>query len=344
MVNINNLINTYNTLGDNLIEIANNIDNNKYSSIINNAIIYNNWFTKDTIKQSLLAIGYSLQKNKLQQWINNYRIKTPNKIKNIGVIMAGNIPLVGFNDFICVLISGNNILAKLSSKDLYLYKIIKGILIDIDKTFENRITLTTDFIKNIDAIIATGSNNSSRYFEYYFSKYPHIIRKNRNSIGIISGNESTNDLQNLGIDIFSYFGLGCRNVSFILVPNNYNFKNMLNSLKKFESINTHTKYYNNYEYQKTIMAMNQIPFLDNENILLKESDNLSSPISVLHYKYYNSNNDIQDFIKNNTNNIQCIVSKTKFDFDTYELGKAQIPELWDYADNIDTLDFLINIK
>jgi hypothetical protein len=255
--------------------------------------------------------------------------------------MAGNIPLVGFSDLICVLIAGHNILIKLSSKDQFLYKIIKDILINIDNSFEKKITFTSDIVKNIDIVIATGSNNSSRYFEYYFSKYPNIIRKNRNSIAIITGNESETDLYNLGNDIFSYFGLGCRNVSFLLVPDNYDFSKMMIAFQKYNEVNNHTKYYNNYEYQKAIMLMNQIHIYDNGNILLRESDTLSSPISVLNYKYYSSDNEIDSFIDVNKSNIQCIVSKTNFSFATYELGEAQKPELWDYADNIDTLEFLL---
>lgn len=339
-MNIQNMIKIYSSLGNELLSISEDLDKSIYSSLINKALMNNLWFTEETIKMSFAAIGNSLHEDNITKWLGGYEIKTTTQPKTVGIIMAGNIPLVGFHDLLCTLVSGNNVLAKLSSKDQFLYTIIKNILVNIDASFDSRIEFTNGMLKNIDAIIATGSDNSARYFEFYFSKYPHIIRKNRNSLGILLGNETAEELQKLGNDIFSYFGLGCRNVSFLLVPENYNFENLLRAVKNYIEVANHTKYFNNYEYQKAIMMMNQIPLFDNGFVLLREDSSLTSPIGVINYKYYSSENDVDDYIMVNKHKIQCIVSKTNWSFNTYEFGEAQQPELWDYADNVDTLDFL----
>jgi hypothetical protein len=338
------IINTLTFLSSELYHISQNIDNNKYTNLINKAVAQNRWFTIDSIQTSFKAIAESLQKHKIEQWLKNYNLSNNNKPKTIGVVMAGNIPLVGFHDLLCVLISGNNILAKLSSKDMFLYQIIKNILVETDLAYKDKILFTENILKNIDAVIATGSDNSARYFEYYFKKYPNIIRHNRNSLAIITGDETQNELEDIADDIFTYFGLGCRNVSFLFVPENYNFNNLFKAFEKYKFISEHTKYFNNYEYQKAVMLMNQSKFSDNGFVILKEADLLSSPIGVINFKYYKTKDDIDNYIITNKNKIQCIVSKQKFEFKTYNPGTAQHPELWDYADNIDTMNFLINLK
>lgn len=342
-MSINKIISIYSTLGDELVKLSQNIKETPHTPLIQKALAKNPWFTTESVKMALEAIGNSLQKSKLKKWLSNYDLSTASTQKTVGIIMAGNIPLVGFNDLLCTLISGNKVLAKLSTKDDILYSIIKNILIKIDPVFDSLIEFTDNTLNNIDAIIATGSDNSARYFEYYFSKYPNIIRKNRNSLAILTGNENFDDLEHIADDIFTYFGLGCRNVSFLLVPENYDFKNLIQAFDKYSSVTHHGKYINNYEYQKTIMLMNQIPHYDNGFTLLTKNNSLSSPIGVINYRYYKSVNSIENFLTANKNKIQCAVSKTKWKFKTYGLGEAQQPELWDYADNIDTLNFLLNI-
>jgi hypothetical protein len=253
--------------------------------------------------------------------------------------MAGNIPLVGFHDFLSVLISGNSIIAKTSSKDAELIIYLSEILCSINPGFRERIRFTDGLLTGFDAVIATGSDNSSRYFEYYFGKYPHIIRKNRNSIAVIDGTETDTELENLGIDIFSYFGLGCRNVSKAFLPEGYDFHTMIKNWDKFSDVINHNKFANNYDYNMAIYLVNKEKFLDTGYLLLKESTELSSPVSVLYYEFYNSVQTVSARINYLREKIQCVTGKNHLAF-----GKAQFPKLWDYADNIDTLDFLLKKK
>jgi len=340
----NKLMQAFSTLGYELTELSQNMNASPYSTLIEGTLAQNAWFTNDSVKLALGALGGALRDDKIKKWLSNYNINVPKSPKTIGIVMAGNIPLVGFHDLLCTLVSGNNVLAKLSSKDQVLYGIVKDILVKIDPSFEWKIKFTDGALKNIDAIIATGSDNSARYFEYYFNKYPNIIRKNRNSICILSGDETAEELKNLGDDIFTYFGLGCRNVSFLMVPENYKFDCFFEAIERFNFVGNHNKYANNYEYQKAIYMMNRIPVYDNGFVLLKPDDSLSSPIGVINYMFYNSKNEVDNFVEVNKHKIQCVVSKTNWAFNTYGLGMAQQPELWDYADNIDTLSFLLNLK
>jgi hypothetical protein len=331
-------------LGQKLIGLSSSLTQCPYNDVIKKATIENSWFTSDFIALSFKAIGESLTKKNINNWLSNYSIPDNPTPKKVGLILAGNIPLVGFHDILCVLISGNQVIAKLSVKDQLLYSIIKDLLVTQKPEYGNRLVFTDGYIKEVDAIIATGSNNSSRYFEYYFGNYPNIIRKNRNSLALISGNETADDLELLADDIFTYFGLGCRNVSFLWLPTNFPLDLLFKSFTRYSHLIHNNKYANNYDYQKAIMLMNQVPFFDNGLVMLRENNQLSSPIGVVHYQYYNSTNEINNYVSNNKHNIQCIVSKTKWDFPTYELGAAQKPELWDYADNVDTMEFLLTLK
>jgi hypothetical protein len=337
-------INAFSKLGEELIELSQSWETSPYSHQLNKSLSHNPWFTKESVQMAIAAYGNELHEDKITRWLSNYKITTPASAKTIGLVMAGNIPLVGFHDLLCALVAGHRVVAKLSSKDQVLYEIIKDILVKINPVFEARITFTDSMLKNIDAIIATGSDNSARYFEYYFKKYPNIIRKNRNSLAILTGNESFDDLQSLGTDIFTYFGLGCRNVSFLLIPENYKFDVFFQAIETYNFVANHNKYGNNYEYQKAIMMMNAIPLFDNGFVLLKEDASISSPVGVIHFMNYKTDNEVRNFIEVNKHKIQCIVSKTNWPFNTYGLGKAQQPELWDYADNMDTLAFLLTIN
>lgn len=248
--------------------------------------------------------------------------------------MAGNIPMVGFHDLLSVLISGNKLVAKLSSQDNYLMKLVVNQLISNHPEFKELISVE-ERLTEIDCIIATGSDNSARYFEYYFAKYPHIIRKNRTSVGVLTGNESREELFELGKDIFTYFGLGCRNVSTVLVPTGYDFAAFFESVQTFESVVQHHKYANNYDYNKSILLLDQVPFLDNGFLLVKPDQQLVSPISVLHYQTYENKEEIPLILSRIQEKVQCVVGSGFLPF-----GKAQLPEVNDYADGVDTLKVL----
>jgi len=307
------------------------------------AIINNNpWFIESNVKQSLSAISLMLNEQELRNWLNQYQFTDNGKSKNIGVIMAGNIPAVGFHDALCVLISGNKLVAKLSSQDMILLPFLFDELYKIEPEFCENIRYTTGQLKNIDAIIATGSNNSGRYFEYYFSKYPNIIRKNRTSVAVISGNESNEELLGLMHDVTSYFGLGCRNVSKIYFPEDWNPTQLLDVSMKFSELKNHSKYFNNYEYNKAIYLINGVEHLDTGFLLLKEDQGLHAPIGVLYYEKYRDVSSLKYKLAASVSDIQCVVSGAFSGISSVSFGNAQNPQLTDYADGVDTMDFLMN--
>lgn len=316
----------------------------KLHEIVQNDHIYNPWFTEKNVKQAIEAIADSLLPDKIEQWVKQYPdLQNQNSIKRIGVITAGNIPLVGFHDFITVLLSGNAFIGKLSSKDNRLLKFIAEYLISLESEFKQLIYFTENKLENFDAVIATGSNNTARYFEYYFGKYPHIIRKNRNSVAVFGGDESAEEIQQLANDLFSYFGLGCRNVSKIFLPNDYCFDLFFENIQDYSYLYSHNKYANNYDYNKSVYLMNQIQHFDNGFVIVKEDEGLSSPIGVLYFQYYDDIKSVNEYIRLNSANIQCVVSKPGLIDESIPFGKAQQPELWDYADNVDTMKFLLNL-
>jgi len=257
--------------------------------------------------------------------------------------MAGNIPAVGFHDFLSVLLAGHHLLAKLSSDDQYLLPDIAEILINIEPSFNDHITFTLEKIQDFDAVIATGSNNTSRYFNYYFGKYPHIIRKNRNAIAVLGGNESRDELNGLAEDIFTYFGLGCRNVSRLFVPKDYDFKAFYEGIEGFSDIGNHHKYVNNYDYNKSVFLVNMEPHFDNGFLILKENAAIASPVSVMHYERYENLDEVNSFVSRESESIQCVVSALTEVQGSIRPGSAQHPKLWDYADGVDTLRFLLNL-
>jgi hypothetical protein len=305
--------------------------------LINNQHLVNPWFTPSNVRSAVSAIADELTKENLFRWTDAYQaLKNEPGGRNVGIVMAGNIPLVGFHDFLAVLITGNNVIAKTSSKDKDLIMFTARILCSINMEFSERISFTDGLMKGFDCIIATGSDNSSRYFEYYFGKYPHIIRRNRNSIAILDGSETESELTALGHDIFSYFGLGCRNVSKIYLPEGYDTDKLAAAWKEFEGIADHNKYANNYDYNKAIYMVNREPFKDFGFLLLKENTSISSPVAVLYYEFYRDINNLRNEIDNHKDKIQCIVGKNNIPF-----GMSQHPHLWDYADGIDTVEFLL---
>ena len=316
----------------------------KYTGSLNNLIntqcLKNPWFIPDNVRMAVGAIAEELTFENLSKWLSSYpEANDPGMPLNVAVVMAGNVPLVGFHDFISVLITGNNILAKPSSKDPDLIKFVADILTDINPRFEDSIKFTDSYLKNFDAVIATGSNNSSRYFDYYFGKYPHIIRKTRNGVAVIRGDESDDEILNLGKDIFSYFGLGCRSVSKVFIPEGYEPDILSAHWAEFADIINHSKYANNYDYNKALYLVNREPFKDTGYILLKENEELSSPVAVLYYEYYKKFRELNKRLETLKDKIQCVIDRKHVPF-----GKAQSPRLWDYADGIDTIEFLSKKK
>ncbi len=306
--------------------------------------IYNSFFTETFVYKAIESIANMLDKDLIVQWLEKYPTLQSDSLnsKKVAVIMAGNIPLVGFHDFLCVLISGHSIICKQSSNDNKLLPIIVDVLIKIDNDFESLISFSDNKIEGFDAVIATGSNNSAKIFESYFSKYPHIIRKNRSSVAILSGNETNEDFKNLSNDIFLYFCLGCRNVSKLLVPKDYNFNQFFENMQAWEHIAMHNKYQNNHDYNRSIYLINQTIHLDNGFLILKEDKSLHSPIAVLYIEYYNDLAGISKYIQLHKEEIQCVVSNLEIE-NTIKFGQAQNPSVWDYADGVDTIEFLINI-
>ena len=317
--------------------------NNKWTNTFTDAIRiaehHNGWFTEENILFSLHGWGQLLTEDKLSEWLLPYDLNK-NKEKTVAIIMAGNIPLVGFHDFLSVLISGNNVLAKLSSNDKILLPLIVQFLIDVEPSLKQCITITEEKLNNFDAVIATGSNNTARYFEHYFGKKPNIIRKNRNSVAILSGTESTEELAALGADIFRYYGLGCRSVSKLFVPKGYDFDPLFKSVYEYNPIINKAKYANNYDYNKAVYLMSEFKILENGFLMLKEDDSYASPIASVFYEYYETYDMLIKKIDQDKEKIQCVVSKD-IQSNHIPFGKTQNPELDDYADGIDTIDFLI---
>ena len=306
---------------------------------------YNGWFTEKNVRQALSSLGGSITHEKLEEWLKPYseslaEYQGGNKI---GLVMAGNIPAVGFHDLMCVLITGNRLKAKLSSDDKRLIPALARLLVAIEPEFADSFVFTYDQLRDFDAIIATGSNNSARYFEYYFGKYPHIIRKNRNGVAVLTGDESKEELAQLCEDIFSFYGLGCRNVSHLFVPQNFDFIPFLDACQQWLSVNENHKYFNNYEYNKAIFLVNSTPHFDAGNLLVTESASLASAVSVLHYEYYIDMVELRKNLVTLNDQIQCVVTKSSSIAHSVSFGKSQQPQLWDYADGIDTVKFLLTI-
>ena len=316
---------------------------NEWSKKLKKAIITarhkNGWFTEENIHFALKNWGDLLTEEKLTKWLEPYSL-SQNQSKKVALIMAGNIPLVGFHDFLSVLITGNKAIVKLSSNDSVLICFITDYLIFIESSLKNKITFTEGRIENFDAVIATGSNNTARYFEYYFGKVPNIIRKNRNSVAVLTGKESSAQLEALGEDIFRYYGLGCRSVSKVFVPKNYDFDNFFKSVYKYHGIIEQHKYVNNYDYNKAVYLMSDFKILDNGFLILKEDESYASPIASLFYEYYNNIAELKKQLKKEKSQLQCLVADG-ITTDEVAFGQTQLPSLSDYADGIDTVDFLL---
>jgi hypothetical protein len=323
---------------NNLVQLGHILQQNspELETIKQRAYYENNWFIPEFINHALQNITqFFLTEQHLQKFTQHYNVTQINNPKKIGIVMAGNIPVVGFHDFLCVYLSGHQQQIKLSSKDTALWQFIFTTLQNINAENDTLIQ-TSELLKGCDAYIATGSNNSGRYFEQYFGKYPNIIRKNRTSVAVLTGAETETELQQLADDIHLYFGLGCRNVTKIYVPENYDFVQLLNAFAKYKFFIDHNKYKNNYDYQLALALMNNIYYMTNEATLLIENEQLFSAISQLNYSFYNNPTDLEHLQNNPA--VQCIIGNNYTPF-----GTAQKPDIFTFADGLDTMSFLVNL-
>tara|TARA_R110002096_G_scaffold193645_1_gene375362 strand:- start:254 stop:1312 length:1059 start_codon:yes stop_codon:yes gene_type:complete len=302
---------------------------------------HNGWFTPENIRFALKGWTASLTEANITKWLEPYSI-SKTVPKHVAIIMAGNIPLVGFHDFLSVLVTGHHVLVKQSSNDKYLLPYLAKYLQFVEPEFKGKIVFTEEKMKSFDAVIATGSNNTARYFEYYFKGKPSIIRNNRNSVAVLMGHETHEDLKNLSEDIFRYYGLGCRNVSKLFVPKNYNFDAFFEGIYHWHPIVEKAKYANNYDYNKAVYLMSEFDMLENGFFMIKEDKSYASPIATLFYEYYEDIENVKQKIEAEKNNIQCIVSKG-FIENEVPFGATQKPKLWDYADSVDSVEFLLAI-
>jgi hypothetical protein len=297
---------------------------------------YNGWFTVENTRMSLRNWSESLQENTIQDWLNDYELSHVQP-QTIAIICAGNIPMVGFHDILCVLITGHKALIKLSSDDARLIPLALYLIMKWEPAMKEQIQWAEGKLENFDRIIATGSDNTSRYFHAYFDKYPNIIRHSRTSVAVLDGSESEEELNLLGHDIFDYFGLGCRNVCKIYIPNGYDLNRVIAALLPFQYVSKHNKYANNYDYNKAVWLLNQEDLLENGFMLFKQDVSLVAPTASLFYEYYDEKETLLEMLKASSDKIQCIVGKGHIPF-----GQAQCPTLRDYADNIDVMTFLLS--
>jgi hypothetical protein len=332
-------------------------ENNKNPAVLHNDLYFedfldliqlsqshNGWYTPENVYFSIQSWATALTEENLDKWLSAYTFPFDyvQGDKTVGLILAGNIPLVGFHDFLSVLISGNHVLVKTSSNDQFLLPFLAKYIITVEPELANKITFVEGKLENFDAVIATGSNNTARYFEYYFKDKPSIIRKNRNSVAVLNGEETKEQLIALGEDIFRYFGLGCRNVSKLFVPKDYSFNTFFEAIFEYQDIIHYEKYANNYDYNKAVFLMSNFKLLDNGFLTIKEDTSYTSPISSVFYEYYDSIEDLQNRLQSENEQIQCIVSNNLV-ANSINFGQTQKPNLWDYADNVDTISFLLTL-
>ena len=331
-------------LGGFLREFLNNTSpETQWSQKLQEAIILaghkNGWFTEENIRFALYQWSVVLTEEQLSEWLSKYNVNT-NRPKTVALIMAGNIPLVGFHDFLATLLTGNSALIKLSSNDTILLPLVAEYLIEKEPALADRIVFQTEKLEGFEAVIATGSDNTARYFEYYFGKVPHIIRKNRNSVAVLTGKESNDELRTMGEDIFRFYGLGCRNVSKLFVPRDYDFDTFFKSIDAYRPIIDQRKYSNNYDYNKAVYLMSEFKLLDNGFLILKEDKSHASPIASLFFEEYDSLTEVKERLKVDAEKFQCVVGAGVLDSEI-PFGQTQSPSLVDYADGVDTVEFLL---
>lgn len=305
----------------------------------------NPWFIRKDVLLSLEAIAFSLEEEKVLTFTQRFVPDpgTRQREVNVGVVMAGNVPLVGFHDFFCVILSGHRFIGKLSTDDRFLLPALAQLMVHWHPDLKTLIRFAGARLTGFEAVIATGSDNTSRYFEYYFSKYPHIIRRNRNSAAVLNGGETAVELQALGMDIFSYFGRGCRSVSKLFLPQNYDPASLFPHWTGFEYMLDHHKYRNNFDYYRSVYLVNQFFFHDNGPVLIIENHSFSSPVAVLYYEFYRDIDQVIDTIKLHNDRIQCVVSSDPAIGERISFGTAQKPSLFEFADGINTMEFLTQL-
>lgn len=299
----------------------------------------NPWFKPDMTQHAIQAVRQWLSEDALTNWLGRYPLLPVTDPLRIGVVLAGNIPMVGFHDWLSVWMSGHILLAKYSSQDTVLLRAARYFIQDIAPNLAKSI-VEVEFLKDADAYIATGSDNTSRYFEYYFASKPHIIRKNRVSAAVLTGNESKHELAMLGDDLFRYYGQGCRNVSYLWLPRGYNPQQLFEAWQPYDTMARFSKYFNNYEYQKAVLLMNNTEHWDNGFMLMKPSDTPKSPLAVIHYGYYSLVDEVHTWLKQHEQKLQCVVAQSNFSPQCVPFGSSQCPSLTDYADGVDVMAFL----
>ncbi|WP_445385103.1 acyl-CoA reductase [Robiginitalea sp. IMCC44478] len=329
---------TYRTAGGNALKSV-PVSFSAFDEVLLRATAENAWFTESEILFALHSWAGNLREETLRGWLERYALPAQKPL-TVALIMAGNIPLVGFHDFLSVLVCGHKALVKCSAKDQRLLPFLAQKLMEYDPDLKGCMEFTTGQLGSFDAVIATGSNNTSRYFEYYFADKPHIIRKNRNSVAVLNGKETQADLSGLATDVFRYFGMGCRSVSKLYVPGNYDFSDLFKAFYEFRDVINHHKYSNNYDYNKAVYLMSGSKMLDNDFLLLKEDTGFGSPIGTLFYEHYQSEEALKRVLEQNNENIQCLVGHEAIP-GAIPFGKAQKPDLSDYADGVDTVEFLL---
>ena len=321
--------------------LHNNLYFDAFVDLIELSQSHNGWYTQKQVYFAIQSWAEALTEDNLIKWLAPYNAKEIEP-KTIGLILAGNIPLVGFHDFLSVLISGHRVLVKTSSNDQHLLPFLAKYLIAVAPELQNKITFVDGKLENFDAVIATGSNNTARYFEFYFKDKPSIIRKSRNSVAVLNGQETKEQLIALGEDIFRYFGLGCRNVSKLFVPKGYDFTPFFEAIFEYQDVIHYEKYANNYDYNKAVFLMSNFKLLDNGFLTIKEDTSHASPISSVFYEYYNNLDEVENRLQTDQDIVQCIVSNDLVK-NSIAFGITQKPDLWDYADGVDTIAFLKKI-
>ena len=330
--NINNLV----RLGELLSKTE------QFNDIFEKAEQQNSWFTRANVIFAFKSWSDALSENNVKQWLSQYQLPQTTSSKKILIIMAGNLPLVGLHDLLCVLVTGHKAIVKLSSNDCVLLPYLITQMKTFAPEWTEAVTLTDDKVTEYDAVIATGSDNTARYFEYYFGKKPHIIRKNRHSVAVLTGKETPEELFALGKDIFLYYGLGCRSISKLFVPKGYDFNLLFQAIYPYKDIIQEQKYANNYDYNKAVYLMSLFQLLENGFLLLKEDEHYGSPIATLFYEYYTNVDSLKEKLTTDAEKIQCVVAHN-FTTEEVAFGETQTPQLWDYADGVDTLNFLLKL-
>ena len=303
------------------------------------AHIRNGWFTEEQVRHAAKGLSHMLAEEAMKTWLGRYPgLEQPHPSKTIGIIMAGNVPFVGFHDLMCVLLSGNRAKVKTASDDAGLTPALIALLSHFAPDLADQVELTPGKLGDVDAIIATGSNNTARYFEHYFGKLPRIVRKGRTSVAVLDGTETEAELTVLGEDVFRYFGLGCRNVGKLFIPKDFDLDRLFGAFFKWKEIVNHNKYANNYDYNRAVWMLDRAPIMENGFLVMKEEHALNSPVAALYYERYSDAPAVEARLKEEEENLQCIVGHGHLPF-----GAGQFPGPGDYADNVDTLEFLLGL-